>query len=100
MSAGGSHAELAAFEGIDTKQPDTFAVDFDGVAIDYGRRPDNATRCLQNSDDTRWSADKPVSVFRVSDTGARAKASLNKHLAYRILFLIWILSPRCAIFKF
>ena len=40
-----------------------------------------------------------LSVFRVSDTGARAKASLNKHLAYRILFLIWILSPRCAIFR-
>ena len=58
-SAGGSHAELAAFEGIDTKQPNTFAVDFDGVAIDYGCRPHNATRCLQNSDDTRWSADKP-----------------------------------------
>jgi len=43
---------------------------------------------------------KKLSVFLVSDTEESAKASRNKHLACRILFLIWILSPKCAIFGF
>jgi hypothetical protein len=40
--AHGSHAELAAFGGVDTKQGNTLAMDFDRVAVDCGGDADDA----------------------------------------------------------
>ncbi len=42
---GRPNTELAAFGGIDAKQSNAPAMDFDGVAIDDGRDPDNAILC-------------------------------------------------------
>jgi hypothetical protein len=39
---GRPNAELAAFGGVDAEQANALAMDFDGVAVDDGRDPDNA----------------------------------------------------------
>ena len=43
--AGRSHTELAAFGGVDAKEANALAVDFDGVAVDDGGDTDDAILC-------------------------------------------------------
>ena len=60
------------------------------VGTDLSRRFKEPFSDLRHQSQIHEKTTILLSVFRVSDTGARAKASLKKHLAYRILFLIWI----------
>ena len=40
--AGWSHAELAAFGGVDAEQANALTMNLDGVAVDHGGDADNA----------------------------------------------------------